>query len=117
MAVLHWKQGLLCDKKKISNSVRRNDNVLAKARKLSILPTLFDIFMYGNSIYVFSIYNLTKVFLCPFCFQLAVTYLNNYACSWNSTISQISLRNPSSKTFSRSSKSQFSDFVVSVVVT
>ena len=30
--------------KKISNLVGRNDNFLAKARKLSILPTLLDIF-------------------------------------------------------------------------
>ena len=29
---------------KISNSVGRNDNFLAKARKLSILPTSSDIF-------------------------------------------------------------------------
>ena len=29
---------------KISNSVGRNDNFLAKARKLSILPTSLDIF-------------------------------------------------------------------------
>ena len=29
---------------KMSNSVGRNDNFLTKARKLSILPTLLDIF-------------------------------------------------------------------------
>ena len=33
-----------CRISKISNSVGRHDNFLAKARKLSILPTLSDIF-------------------------------------------------------------------------
>ena len=33
-----------CRISKISNSVGRNDNFLAKARKLSILPTSLDIF-------------------------------------------------------------------------
>ena len=33
-----------CCISKISNSVERNDNFLAKARKLSILPTSLDIF-------------------------------------------------------------------------
>ena len=42
---------------KISNSVGRNDNFLAKARKLSILPTELDFFIYGNTIYVFPIHN------------------------------------------------------------
>ena len=45
----------------ISNSVGRNDKFLAKARKLSILPTELDIFD-GNSIYVFSTYTLIILF-------------------------------------------------------
>ena len=42
---------------KISNSIGRNDNFLAKARKLSMLPTWPDIFdIRQHYIYVFSIY-------------------------------------------------------------
>ena len=37
------------------NSVGRNDNYFAKARKLSILQTLLDIFINDKIIYVFSI--------------------------------------------------------------
>ena len=40
----------------ISNLVGRNDNFLAKARKLSILLTSLDFFDNGNTIYVFSMY-------------------------------------------------------------
>ena len=41
---------------KISNWVGRNDNFLAKARKLPILPTSLDIYLiYDKTIYVFCI--------------------------------------------------------------
>ena len=40
--IRHWKINRTCIK--ISNSVGRNDNFLAMAWKLSILPTLLDIF-------------------------------------------------------------------------
>ena len=40
---------------KISNSVGRNNNFLAKAQKLSILPTSLDFFIYSKTIYVFSL--------------------------------------------------------------
>ena len=45
-----------CRTSKISNSVGRNDNFLAKARKLSIPPTSFDILIYDNTIYLFTFY-------------------------------------------------------------
>ena len=41
---------------KIFNSVGRNDNFLAKARKLSILPTSLNILIYGNTVYADLIY-------------------------------------------------------------
>ena len=46
-----------CCISKISNSVGRNDNFPAKARKLSILPTELDILLYGSTMSVFSISN------------------------------------------------------------
>ena len=45
----------------MSNSVGRNDNFRAKARKLSILPTSLDILIYGNPIYVFSIFSIYTI--------------------------------------------------------
>ena len=46
--IRHWKINRIrtkrCRISKISNSVGRNDNCLAKARQLSILPTSLDIF-------------------------------------------------------------------------
>ena len=47
----------------MSNSIGRNDNFLAKARKLSIFPTSIDIFdIRQHYVYVFSI--------SPLCFFL-----------------------------------------------
>ena len=43
---------------KISISVGRNDNFLANARKLSILPTWIDIFSYTTTLYTFTLYML-----------------------------------------------------------
>ena len=46
--IIRWKinrkRTSCCRVSKISSSVGRNDNFLAKARKLSILPTSLDIF-------------------------------------------------------------------------
>ena len=54
-----------CHISKISNSVGRNDNFLAKARKLSILPTSLDICdirqHYLRIIYLFNTSNLYSV--------------------------------------------------------
>ena len=47
--------------KKISNSVGRNDNFLAKARKLSILPTSLDVFdIRQHYNYTYSLYGQTQ---------------------------------------------------------
>ena len=47
-------------KKGLSNSVGKNDNFLAKARKLSILPTSLDIFdirqYYVRTLYIFCLH-------------------------------------------------------------
>ena len=49
---------------KISNWVGRNDNFLAKARKLPILPTSLDIYLiYDKTIYVFCIPSIEFFFL------------------------------------------------------
>ena len=64
--IRHWKINKIRTKcyciSKISNSVGRNDTFLAKARKLSIFPTSLDILIYGNTVYVFSIYVTSYVF-------------------------------------------------------
>ena len=41
---------------KISNEVGRIDNFADKARKLSVLPTSLDIFLYTSTLYKYSIY-------------------------------------------------------------
>ena len=45
----------------IRTSLERNDNFLAKARKLSILPTLLDIFDARQDYVLFSTHPMTKV--------------------------------------------------------
>ena len=40
---------------KISNLVGKNKNFLAKIRKLSILPTLLDIFWYSTTLCAYSV--------------------------------------------------------------
>ena len=61
---------------RISNSLGRNDNFLAKARKLSILPTSLDIFLYTAILCMYSLF--TPTCMCPFTMSYVLQYLPDY---------------------------------------
>ena len=70
----------------MSNSVGRNNNFLAKARKLSkkVLPTSLDILIYGNTIYVFSIYH--AIFNTM---SIISSYLFRYSCVYYASLALV----------------------------